>query len=173
MSRRTKVTVGAVGLVAAALAPCLVAVAPVSAAQAAPFNAAISGTLQVTGGNEFGPTSAVYGGQGLATMLGPSRMQGDITITGPAECPNGFAATHTDTLTGKNGSQLLVTVMETSCPRPSDPGTYDCTGTYTVTGGTGRYSTATGGGTWSGSLTFVSQYEGTFDTTYSGVLSGM
>ena len=87
------------GLVAATFAAWAVTAGPVSAAQSLPFNAAIAGNLQITGMGPNGPTSADYSGEGVATHLGAARMEGSITIQGPAECPGGFTATHSDTLT--------------------------------------------------------------------------
>ena len=172
MSHRRHLLFRTAGLVVATFAAFAAAGGPVSAAQSLPFHAAISGTLQITGMGPNGPTSASYSGEGIATQLGATRMEGNITIQGPAGCPGGFTATHSDTLTASNGDQVLVTVMETSCPRPTDPSTYDCSGTYTVTGGTGRFSQATGSGQWAGSVTFSPTGSADFSTTYSGVISG-
>ena len=97
-------------------------------------------------------------------------MQGEISIVGPAACPNGFVATHSDTLTASDGSRVSMTISETSCPRPADPSTYDCTGTYAITGGTGRFTSATGGGRWAGSVAFAPDGSATFTTSYSGTL---
>lgn len=36
------------------------------------------------------------------TQLGGALMEGDISIVGPSPCPNGFAATHSDTLTASD-----------------------------------------------------------------------
>jgi hypothetical protein len=165
VSRRT------VGLGAAALAVCLVAVAPPAGAESPPFLGSIGGTLQVTGMGPNGPTSASYRGAGTAAQLGLAVMEGDINITGPAPCPNGFTATHSDTLTASDGSRVSMAISETSCPRPADPSTYDCTGTYTVTGGTGRFASATGSGTWAGSVAFSADGSATFSTSYAGNLS--
>ena len=66
-----------------------------------------------------------------------------------------------------------MTIKETSCPRPSDPSTFDCKGSYTITGGSGRYSGAGGSGMWAGTLSFTSQSSGTFTTRYSGGITGI
>ncbi len=171
MIHRTHIIGRAVGLFGTGLAACAIAAAPVSASQLVPFNANIAGTLQITGMGPNGPTSASYGGEGVASHLGLTRMDGTITIVGPAECPDGFLATHTDILTAANGDQVVMTISESSCPHPTEPGRFDCSGTYTVTGGTGRYSRATGSGNWSGSLALTPSGSGTFTTTYTGVLS--
>ncbi len=170
MGHRMRVLKRTVGLGAASLAACLVAVAPPSGAESPPFFGSIGGTLQVTGVGPNGPTSAVYSGTGTATQLGSARMEGEISIVGPAPCPNGFTATHNDTLTASDGSRLSMAISETSCPRPADPSTYDCTGTYAITGGTGRFTSATGSGNWAGSVAFAPDGSATFSTSYSGTL---
>jgi hypothetical protein len=172
MGLRRQLLVRTAGLVATTFAAFAVAAGPVSASHSLPFNAEISGTLQITGMGPNGPTSAFYSGDGVATHLGATHMEGTISIQGPAACPDGFTATHSDTLTASNGDQVFMAITETSCPRPTDPGTYDCTGTYAVTGGTGRFSSATGSGQWAGSVAFSPTGSATFGTTYSGVLSG-
>ncbi len=171
MAHRMRVMARTVGLGAATLAAGLVAATPPSGAASPPLFGSVGGNLQVTGVGPNGPTSAVYSGTGTAAQLGLARMQGDIAITGPASCPNGFAATHSDTLTASDGSRVHMTISETSCPRPADPSTYDCTGTYTVTGGTGRFASATGSGGWTGSVAFSPDGSATFATSYSGTLS--
>jgi hypothetical protein len=109
----------------------------------------------------------------VATQIGAVQMQGNISIQGPADCPNGFVATHDDVLTASTRDQVWMTITEKSCPRPSDPSTYDCTGTYTMTGGTGRFATVGGNGTWAGSVHFTSQASADFNTSYSGIISGI
>ena len=170
MGHRMHVLTRTVGLGAATLAACLVAAAPPSGAESPPLFGSIGGTLQVTGVGPNGPTSAIYSGTGTAAQLGVSLMEGAISIVGPAPCPNGFAATHSDTLTASDGSRVSMTISETSCPRPADPSTYDCTGTYTITGGTGRFKSATGSGNWAGSVAFSPDGSATFTTSYSGTL---
>ena len=171
MGYRMPVLTRALGLGAATLAACLVAAVPPAGAESPPLSGSIRGTLQVTGVGPNGPTSASYSGTGTAAHLGLAQLEGDISIYGPAPCPNGFAATHSDTLPAADGSQVSMTISEPSCPRPADPSTYDCTGTYTITGGTGRFTSATGSGDWGGSVTFSPDGSATFTTSYSGTLS--
>jgi hypothetical protein len=171
MGHPVRVLTRTVGLGAATLAACLLAAAPPSVAETPPFFGSVGGALQVTGVGPNGPTSARYGGTGTATQLGAALMEGDISIVGPASCPNGFTATHRDTLTASDGSRVSMTISETSCPRPADPSTYDCTGTYTITGGTGRFASAAGSGEWAGSVAFSANGSATFSTSYSGTLS--
>lgn len=170
-------------LIAAVGAPLAFAVSlPASAATAHTdsFQTGCTGTIQITGADASGnPTAAQYAamppaGQCAGNRLGDgAQMQGDITITGPAGCPNGFSASHTDTLTASDGSRLTVDVTETSCPKQASPNIYDCSGTYTIVAGTGDFSAVTGGsGKWSGIVTFSTNGSGsgTFHSQYSGTI---
>lgn len=164
-SRKLLTTAGIV----AAIGALGVSAAPAMADQM-PFNDSVSGTLQITGAGPNGPTSAFYSGSGSGTGLGGSQMQGNITVTGPG-CTNGFTATHSDTLTSASGAKLYVAISETSCPEPANPSIFDCSGTWVVSGGTGRFALATGSGTWSGRLQFTSPSGGVFTSRYVGTLS--
>lgn len=175
MGHRTHrlVVARAVGLAAAGAALCLTAAAPATAAPTSQFNAAFSGTLQITATSNGAPTAAAYGGQGVATQVGPATMAGTIAIVGPAACQGGFQATHADTITSANsGEQVTMTINETSCPRdPANPTTFDCAGTYTITGGSGRFAKATGTGRWAGVLNFTSPSGGDFRSGMTGTIS--
>jgi hypothetical protein len=107
-----------------------------------PFGGAYAGTLAFTS-----PTTAALSGTGIATYLGPSTNQGLVTMEGPASC-GGFAVINNETLTAPNGDALSITIHDVSCP--ISPGVYHGTGTYVVTGGTGRFSGATGQGSFDG-----------------------
>jgi hypothetical protein len=85
-------------------------------------------------------------GTGVATYLGLSVVDGNISPTGGATC-GGFTATGSDVLTGANGDTLNVTTSETYCPDSTHPGyTMHGVGSYAITGGTGRFKGATGSG---------------------------
>ena len=92
-------------------------------------------------------------------------MHGDIQVTGPSSC-GGFTAQHSDTITAANGDQLYVQVVEDACPVA--PNAFHCVGTYSITGGTGRFANATGNGVFDGLVDFN---EGKFQATYSGQIS--
>ena len=172
MAHRTHRFLGTLGLAAAAT--FAVTTAPVAAASTAPVNVGVSGALQITEMAGGAPTKAVYGGQGSGPSLGPVQMKGTISVTGAASCANGFAATHVDTLTTKDGAQLLVTITEESCPIAASGSvvTFRCEGTWTVSGGTGRYASASGSGSWRGSLDLdMNTGSGGFTATYSGAVS--
>ena len=163
---------------AAALSALLVgAVAPASAAgETAPLGARCTGTIQITGADQSGnPTNAAYGGD-CRGNLGIKRMQGAIAVTGPASSSvcgsaGGFGAQHADTLTSADGSRLFLRVLENACQE--GPGAYHCIGTYTVTGGTGRFAGATGSGGFDGHVSFNPDGSGSFQATYIGQLSGL
>lgn len=160
------------GVAVAGAALCLTAAAPATAAPATQFNGAFGGSLQVTATSNGSPTAAFYSGVGVVSVGGASHMAGNIAITGPASCAGGFTATHADTITTNSGDQVSMTISEKSCPRdPANPTTYDCTGTFTITGGSGRFSTATGSGSWAGVLTFTSPSGGDFRSGLSGTIS--
>ena len=158
-------TFSAFGMAAAVMA-CVATATPASAVSAGPFEAKLSGSVQMTS-----PFSAVYSSDGLATHLGRTHLEGSMNVTGPADCAGGFTATHSETMTAANGDQLFVEVLSTDCPNPEVPGRYDCTGTYAITGGTGRFSTASGQGGWAGTVTFDASGSGAFSESYWGLIS--
>ena len=171
MGHRKHLIVRAVGVMAAASALWTVAAAAPASAAASGFKASIAGALQVTGANESGPMSAFYSGAGMTSPLGLAEMQGDISIVGPADCAGGFLATHADTLTTATGT-VVMTIKETSCPRPELPGTFDCRGSYRITrryrcvlGRTRRWQLG-----WF-ARAYTSQTEGTSTTTDTGSIT--
>jgi hypothetical protein len=114
-----------------------------------------------------GDTTISFAGTGIATHLGGGVNHGDIALTGPDNsCPGGVANTHVDTLTAANGDSLTITAHDVACP--TGPMQFRGTGTWVVTGGTGRFSDATGSGTITGGANFVSQ---TFTFEMSGTIS--
>jgi hypothetical protein len=104
------------------------------------------------------------------------RMQGAIAVTGPASSSvcgsrGGFGAQHADTLTGGDGSRIFLCVVENACLEGISA--YHCIGTYTVTGGTGRFAGATGSGGFDGHVSFNPDGSGSFQATYLGQLNGL
>jgi hypothetical protein len=59
--------------------------------------------------------------------------------------PTCFRDVHTSTLTFRDGSTLVVAITGTLCS-PTGPPNFTLTGSYSVTGGTGRFSDASGRG---------------------------
>ena len=116
--------------------------------QQVPFSASYSGTAILTS-----PTSATFSGTGTATYLGASTNEGDGVVTGPdSSCPGGLANNHYETLTAANGDTLSLISYDVGCP--IGPGQFHGIGHWVVTGGTGRFSGATGQGSFDGHSDF-------------------
>jgi hypothetical protein len=111
-------------------------------------------------------------GSGKATMLGRSTNDGFVQILGPApagSCDGGRAAVNTETLTAANGDTLaLVVYDDVSCPTDSSGLRFHGTGHWRVTGGTGRFTGATGQGSFDGHGDFV---QGVFRFSLTGTIS--
>jgi hypothetical protein len=143
----------------------IVCAAPVaSASTAVPFNGSSSGTFAASS-----PTTVALTGTGHYEHLGNTIFTGTSTSTGGAAC-GGFAATEKDTYTGANGDKVFLTVVDSLCPT-STPGVFHVSGTFTVTGGTGRFEHASGSGTISATATFQSATTGTFSGSTAGTIS--
>jgi hypothetical protein len=76
----------------------------------------------------------------------------------------------TGTLTASNGDQINVTDGNTVVCLTS-PTTGSVTGTFTVSGGTGRFADASGGGTFTATMTIGDNFVGTSTEIYTGSLS--
>ena len=135
-ARRSAKFAGA--LVAVILVTALAAM-PAFAADARPFAGVFTGNVAFT------PTGATYQGSGTATHLGASAIAAVVVPVGPADC-DGFAAQHTITLTAANGDQVHIFVEDVSCFE--SPVQIHGVGTFQVTGGAGRFASATGAGTF-------------------------
>jgi hypothetical protein len=133
-----------------------------SAAGQVPFKAHFAGSLAYDGGANIQLTGA-----GSASKLGNGTNSSAITIVGPASCAGGFAVHGAETLTAADGEQLTWTVDDQACPTAT-PGIYEISAPYTVTGGTGRFAGATGGGTIECLGNFGNH---TFDFTVTGTIS--
>jgi hypothetical protein len=91
-------------------------------------------------------------GFGLNTKVGST---GQFDLLGPAtRCENGFIGRLVGALVESNGDTLSYTIDNQLCPT-SEPGVYSATGSYRVTGGTGKYAAAKGGGLFEGLADFV------------------
>lgn len=129
-----------------------------------PFNGRGSGTFVDTS-----QTTVLITGTGYYENLGLTTLRFPSTITGAAEC-GGFTAVEQDTYTAANGDSVFQTVHDTICPT-STPHAFQLTGSFTVTGGTGRFAHATGSGTVHASIMFTSMTSGTFSGTQTGTIS--
>jgi hypothetical protein len=109
----------------------------------------------------------LFDGTGTSTHLGRSANHGEILITGLDDsCSGGVANVNVETLTAANGDLLVLTNYDVACP--IGPNLYHGTGNWIVAGGTGRFSGATGHGTFEGQADF-NQLVFTFHL--SGVIS--
>lgn len=116
-----------------------------------PFRAFYSGQALFTS-----ETTISFDGTGIATHLGFGVNHGDISLTGPdSSCPGGLANTHVDTLTAANGDSITITAHNVACPTGFMQ--FNGTGNWVVTGGTGRFSDATGSGAINGNANFVTE----------------
>jgi hypothetical protein len=134
------------------------------ATHSTPFNGSGSGTFTDTS-----PTTVLITGTGYYDHLGFTQLRFPSTITGQATC-GGFTATEQDTYTGASGDSVFQTVHDTICPTTT-PNAFTLTGSFTVTGGTGRFDGASGSGTVQASITFTSATTGTFSGTQTGTIS--
>jgi hypothetical protein len=121
-----------------------------------PFEASVSGTVSITGEQTF-----ELEGDGNASHLGKLKgYQADGTFTGP----------NTDvlieTLTAANGDRL--TIQCDQVLEEISPGVFHGSDTWTVIGGTGRFSDATGSGTGE---TVADLNTGTFSKNLDGVIT--
>ena len=129
-----------------------------------PFHASIDTRPMITGSCGLGCITLDIPGSGTATHLG------SVTLAGPSEV-NLFASTQTatGTLTAANGDTLVLDfegTIQFSGPNPSDPVTF--TGTWTVQSGSGRFSSASGSGSYSGNAAGPSG-----ELSLTGSLSGI
>ena len=111
-----------------------------------PFHASIDTRPAITGSCGPGCITLNIPGSGIATHLGA------VTLSGPSEV-NVFASTQTATatMTAANGDTLVLDIegtVQLSGPNPTDPVTFS--GWWTVQSGSGRFSRASGGGSYSG-----------------------
>lgn len=127
------------------------------------FNAYLSGHAAFTG-----LTTVSFTGQGSATVMGPVSNDGRLTVTGVSlGCVGGLPNTNVETLTAADGDTLIITSHDLACL--AGVLQFRGTGTWDVTGGTGRFSDATGHGTAVGGADFVA---GTFAMTLTGTVAG-
>jgi hypothetical protein len=112
-------------------------------------------------------TTVSFSGTGVAKFLLLSANKGQIEITGPdSSCPGGLANVNTETLTAASGDSLTLTMNDVSCP--TSDGVFHGTGHWVVTGGTGRFSGATGQGASNGGADFN---QGVFHFQLTGTIS--
>jgi hypothetical protein len=127
-----------------------------------PFTGSYWGTAAFTSA-----TTITFSGTGSATYLGRGANEGNVVVTGPdTSCPGGIANINYETLTAANSDTLMLTSYDVACP--IGPGALHGTGHWVVTGGTGRFSGASGQGTIDGHADFN---QGVFGFHLTGSLS--
>ena len=143
----------------------LVCVSPVAiASNSVPFNGSATGSFTATS-----PTTVVLAGTGNYEHLGKTTFAGISTTTGAAAC-GGFTAAEQDTYTAANGDVVSLSVNDSLCPT-STPHVFQVIGSFTITGGTGRFADASGSGTIQASVVFTSATTGTFSGMTTGTIS--
>jgi hypothetical protein len=157
-------SIGAAAVVAATAALLWPGSASAVANNSIPFNASFSGTAVLTS-----QTSATFTGTGNATHLGQITTVGDAVVTGVSETPCGGldanTNVNTETLTAANGDTLTIASDDIGCRTGQYQ--YHGTGNWTVTNGTGRFSDASGEGSFDGHSDFAA---GTFAIDLTGTL---
>lgn len=109
-----------------------------AATRSLPFASLVSGS--VSGPSASGAFSLTA--KGIATSLGTVTYTGNGQVTSNV---NGVLTdTLTETLTAKNGDTLTLLCQQTANPKA--PGVYDAQDQWTVIGGTGHFSGASGSG---------------------------
>lgn len=147
---------------ALAISTLVAGAGPVGASEQLPFAVNLSGHAAFTSANTLSWT-----GSGQAVLMGRVTDQGRIVVTGPdGSCPGGLANVHTETLTAPNGDTLVLTSVDVGCP--IGPNVVRGSGEWSVTGGTGRFANASGGGSAEGSTNFAT---GTFTGRFSGSIT--
>lgn len=132
-----------------------------SASTTTHFHADWSGTVKAGLPNRF-----VFDLAGAADPLGATSVHAVATVNGVSlSCLAGLANTNVVTIAAADGT-LTLTSQDVGCP--TGVGSFRGTGVYAVTGGTGRYSGATGQGTLSGGADIV---KGTAHITADGTLT--
>jgi len=121
---------------------------------------------------EVAPESGQLSGTGQATHLGKVSESGSLSFDFD-NFPVSLGISATGTLTAANGDEVFfaydVTLTDTASPPQGT--TYAESGSYTVTGGTGRFAGATGGGTISGTcVSSFSSTTGTCNDTWKGTI---
>jgi hypothetical protein len=154
------------------LAALLIAVAvlglgasPAAAKNAVPFSASFAGAAIAA--PDF--SSVTFSGSGHATQLGVSTSAGYLVLTAaPSPCAGGVPNDQYETFTAANGDTLSIISTDVGCPVDATGFRFHGTGNWTVTGGTGRFSDATGSGTLEGHADFLA---GTFSFDLTGSIA--
>jgi hypothetical protein len=135
-----------------------------SALNTVPFHAKVQNTIEIIGPPPPPIINAIFPGVGKSSPFGQFSLlatsQIDITVF-PFHQETQYV------LTFRNGDELYFDSVGTGIEDP--PGSTVFSGDFTVTGGTGHFSNATGSGTYAGSADVIAGI-GQFDM--DGVISG-
>jgi hypothetical protein len=117
-----------------------------AATTAVPFAAAVTGTVSATGPGTTGLPTFSLAGTGYASYLGKVSYTGKVVVTA-IDSTGVITDTLTETLTATNGDTLTLLCHQVAAPiSPGSPVLHGVD-QWTVIGGTGRFSAATGSGT--------------------------
>jgi hypothetical protein len=132
-----------------------------AAKPAVPFKASVSGSLSPTG-----PATLALAGTGSASHLGRLKSYtANVVITSGTVGVTDVTDTLTETLTAVNGDTLTLFCTQTAT---LSAGVYHGVDHWTVIGGTGRFSGATGSGTGD---TYVYLSSSTFTKAMTGSIT--
>jgi hypothetical protein len=109
-----------------------------------PFSASYSGSISFASNGVW-----LLNGNGIATHMGRSTNAGYLVFTTvPVDCAGGVPSDNHEALTAANGDSLTIVSHDVACP--IGPNLYQGSGNWEVLGGTGRFTGATGQGTFVG-----------------------
>ena len=154
----------ATGLLLAGFAAVFVsAPTPASARDQVPFRAAFTTEVEIEFVYPFFYISVT--GQGNASHMGATTAVTDTQVVNVID----GSATATYTLTGANGDTVVLEMIFQTTFLPRNAVTFE--GTYTVTGGTGRFYGATGAGVLAGSAIVTGPNMGVGAFSVTGTIS--
>ena len=129
-----------------------------------PFSVDSSGTLTVAG------SRTLVSGSGTSTF-GPITFSSDGSIGPIPQCPDRVPNTVETTFTTAGGDQFFLSRTNALCQSSTSPPTYVSDGSITITGGTGRFEGATGGGSNSTTTMLASTSSGTVSSHFEGTIT--
>jgi hypothetical protein len=91
------------------------------------------------------------------------------SATGSASCQGGLTVTEQDTFTAANGDKLFSSSNDIACP--TSAATFHFTGSWTITGGTGRFEDASGTGSIDYAAVETSSTSETFSSTITRTIT--